>query len=108
MLLPGPFLTTPVADGGTVTSAVISTRGLSRGAVGLKSDHGGTLTVTRYVDAQGLVPLNAGPAALAIAANVANSVGWSDGLPCGSIQIKFVNNAGAVANLSEVTVGLTP
>lgn len=95
------------ADGATITSNTINAQGLTRGAVGLQSDHGGTLRVQRYVDSGGVVPLGAVISVPVVAATPI-SVGWSDGLPCGSFIVSFVNNAGAVAHFTNVAAGLSP
>lgn len=93
---------------GTVNSNVVVTNGLNRGTAGLLSDQAGTLSVKRYVDAGGLVPVNGPTISIAVGANTPNSVGWSDGLPCGSIVVTFVNGSGSTANLSNFTVNLSP
>jgi hypothetical protein len=93
---------------GTVTSNVIVANGLTRGTAGLLSDQAGTLSVKRYVDAAGLVPINEPTITISVAANVANSVGWANALPCGSLIVTFVNGSGSTANLSNFTVNLTP
>jgi hypothetical protein len=100
-------LATPVGNGLTGNSAVINTAGLFKGVAGLKSDHAGTLSVQRYADAAGVVPVGA-PLSVAVAANTPIAVGWSEGLPCGSIVMTFVNSGGAAANLTNVTVNLGP
>jgi hypothetical protein len=92
-----------VAANATANSNVINTNGLTKGSAGLVSDHAGTLQVQRYVDANGQVALGA-----LITDNTSPySVAWSDGLPCGSIVVSFVNTAGAVANLSNIAINLS-
>jgi hypothetical protein len=95
-------LATPVAAGATGNSLVINCQGLFNGSVGLSSDHAGTLSVQRYVDALGVIPL--GPALTD--ATSPYSVNWADGFASGSIVVSFINSAGAVANLSNITVNL--
>lgn len=109
MLVPSTSigLATPVGDGATGVSNVINTQGLFKGSAGLISDHAGTLKVQRYADAAGLIPVGAA-LTVALVASVGNAVGWSDGLPCGSIQVSVINAAGAVANLTNITVNLGP
>ena len=93
---------------GTVTSSAVVTNGFTRGTVGLQSTQAGTLTVQRYVDGAGLVPVNSPAITVAIVANTPNSVGWADGLPCGSIIVSFTNGSGSTATLSNFVVNLTP
>jgi hypothetical protein len=108
-MISSPALTpaNPVPISGTAVSAAINTQGQARGSVGMLSDHAGTLSVQRYVDGAGVVPLGAA-LSIALVAATPNAVGWSDGLPCGSIVISFINSAGAVANLSNITLNLAP
>lgn len=98
-------LATPVADGVTGNSLVINPQGMTRGSVGLESSHGGVLSVQRYVDSLGANPLGA---PLTDASATPFAVGWSDGLPCGSIVVSFQNSAGAAANLTNIVVNLSP
>lgn len=107
MLIPAATigLATPVGISATGNSLVIPTNGLSNGAVGLQSDHAGTLNVQRYVDAAGAIPLGA-VITVAIVAATPKAVSWADELPSGSIVVSFVNTAGAVANLTNITVNL--
>ena len=100
-------LTTPVPGNGNVTSGPVNTQGLTRGAVGMKSDQAVTLSVQRYIDAAGLVPLGAA-ITVALAANVANSVNWTDGAPATSIVITVTNAGGTQANLINVAVAFSP
>lgn len=98
---------TPVSASATATSGVVNPQGMSRGAIGLQSDHAGTLQVQRYVDSQGTVPLGAVLTVPVVAATPI-AVGWSDGLPCGSLIVSFINSAGAVANLTNIAANLAP
>lgn len=100
-------LATPVADGATGVSSVINVQGLFKGSAGLVSSHAGTLSVQRYADAQGAIPVGAA-LTVPLVATVGNAVGWSDGLPIGSVVVSVINSAGAVANLTNVTVNLGP
>jgi hypothetical protein len=107
MLVTPTGLPSTVAANSTGSSSAINTLGMTRGAVGLQSTQAGTLTVQRYVDAGGLIPLST-PATAPLVANTPVSVGWSDGLPCGSIIISVANSAGSPATLSLATVLLSP
>jgi hypothetical protein len=102
----------PAGSPGTITSNVINTNGLNRGAVGLVSNQNGNLTVTRYADGAGQIPLAAGipnPVTVAIVASTPIAVSWSDGTPTGSIAITVTNsNSSAPAALANVSVNLQP
>lgn len=100
-------ISTPVGAGLTGTSGVINSQGLGKGAVGLQSDHAGTLNVQRYIDAAGVIPLGA-VITVAVVAATPVGVSWADGLPAGSIVVSFVNSAGAVANLTNQAIQLAP
>lgn len=100
-------LAASVSAGATANSSVIPTNGQTRGTVGLQSSHAGTLNVQRYVDANGVIPLGT-VITVAVVAATPNSVSWADGDPSGSLIVSFVNSAGAVANLTNVTVLLAP
>lgn len=99
-------LASTVASGATANSNVIRTLGQNKGSVGLTSSHAGTLSVQRYVDANAITPLSTA-LTVAVVAGTPVSVGWADGLPSGSIVVSFVNSAGAVATLTNVSVLLS-
>jgi hypothetical protein len=110
-------LISPVPSGATGISNVINTNGLNSGSVGLISDHAGTLSVQRFIDATAQVPIGSA-LTQTLVANTPNSVSWGIGLasaastapsvPIGSIIVSFINSPGAVANLTSVTVLLSP
>lgn len=94
---------------GSVVSNVINTNGQSRGSVCLQSTAAGVLTVTLYADSAGMCPLAGGsPAAQALTANTAATVGWATEIPCGSIKVTVTNTTGAVATLTNIAVNLQP
>lgn len=94
----------PVPLSGNVKSALVPTFGWQKGGVGVKSDQAGTISVQRYLDQAGEVPVGAAITAN-LTANEAAAVTWSDGLPFGSFQATVTNgSASAAANLSEITV----
>lgn len=109
MLVPSASigLVTPVPATTQHNSKVILTGGLNKGSAGLASSQAGTLSVQRYVDPAGLVPLGAA-LTVAVVANTPVSVGWSDGLPSSSIVMSFNNTSGSAANLTDVVVDLAP
>lgn len=73
----------------------------------MTSSHAGTLNVQRYLDAKAVIPLGA-LITTAVVAATPISVSWADGIPAGSLVMSFVNSAGAVANLTNITVLLSP
>jgi len=109
MFVPASVLAMPgtAAGNATVTSAVVNMQGFTRSAISLQSTTAGTLSVQRYVDAAGTVPLGT-VASVALAANTPNSVGFYDGLPSGSLIVSFANSAGTTATLTNAAVLLSP
>lgn len=95
-------LPTTATTGATVTGSAIPTNGWQKGAVGLTSDHPGTLSVQRYLDAGCTIPLGAA-ITVAVVAATAVGVSWQDGVPIGGVKVSFINSAGATATLSAVT-----
>ncbi len=87
--------------GATINSNVIPSYGWQKGGVGMLSDQAVTLTVQRYLDAAGQIPVGAAITGN-LSANVAGSVSWSDGIPYGSFQVSVHNAGGTPANLSKV------
>jgi hypothetical protein len=102
----------PAGSPGTVISNVINTNGMNRGAVGLSSSQAGNLTVQRYADGAGQIPLPAvvnGAPTVAIVANTPIAVTWADTTPTGSIVITVTNtNGSTAAALTNLTVNLQP
>lgn len=91
-----------IADGATWSSDLMLANygGLIAAA---KSDHAATLTVQRYADLAGLIPV--GPLySQAMAANVAAWTGGNDGLPYVSFAVSIINSAGAVANITGASI----
>lgn len=91
-----------LADGATYSSDLIPSAfgGL---IAGVTSDHAATLTIQRYADLAGLIPV--GP--LLSQALVANTPGWTgvaDGLPYLSFAVSIINSAGAVANITHAAI----
>lgn len=93
----------PIAASGNVKSAVIPTYGWQKGGIGVTSSQAGQLSVQRYLDAAGTIPVGA-PITASLTAGMAAAVTWSDGLPFGSIQAEVTNTGGSPANLTNVTV----
>lgn len=89
-------LASAIAAAGNIKSNVIKTLGWQKGGVGLTSSQAGVLSVQRYLDQAGTIPVGAAITANLTAATAA-AVTWSDGLPCQSIQIEVTNSSGSTA-----------
>lgn len=98
-------LATTVPNGGSVQSSVMPSNGWQKGAVGLKSTQAGNLTVQRYLDAAGTIPVGAAITA-ALSANTAGYVSWNDGLVFGSFQVTVSNSGGSNATISSALLVL--
>ena len=98
---PTPFPAT-IADGATWSSNLIPSAfgGVIAGAT---SDHAATLTIQRYADLAGLVPV--GPlSSQAMTAATPAWTGAADGLPYLSFAVSIINSAGSVANITNVQI----
>ena len=94
----------PIAASGNVKSNVIRTLGWQKGGIGLVSTQAGQISIQRYLDQAGTILVGAA-ITQALTANTAASATWSDGLPCGSVQITVTNSSGSTAaTLSSITV----
>lgn len=91
-----------IADGGTWNS-ILFPAGFGGIAVGVTSDHAGTLNVQRYADLAGLVPVGA-VLTVALVAATPKYVAVEDGLPYVSFSVQIVNGAGAIANITNAAV----
>lgn len=96
-------LTGPIAASGNVKSNIIPSYGWQKGAVGLQSNEPGALSVQRYLDKVGTIPVGAVITGT-IVASTPVAVTWSDGLPYGSFQVTVTNTGGTQANLTDITV----
>lgn len=67
---------------------------------GATSDHAATLTIQRYADLAGNVPVGA-LISQAMSAGVAAWAGVADGIPYLSYVVSIINSAGAVANITN-------
>lgn len=100
-------LTTPppatLAAGATWDSGPISGGGFSKLAATAQLDRTGTLTLARYIDILGLVPVGPVPVQ-AMTANVLASAAVNDGYPFASWRVKVMNTSGSTANLINVNL----
>jgi hypothetical protein len=106
--IPDPTLwTTPppatIAGGGNWNSGPIGASGFSRMAVNAKLTQAGTLSVQRYMDVLGLIPIGAA-VTQALSANTNGYVVINDGIPYATFAITVTNSSGSTGTLSNVAV----
>lgn len=99
---PTPVNPVPVliAGGATYSSGAMAANGNSFAASALLTQNG-SLTLQRYIDAAGVIPIG-DLITQAITANTLATVAVADGLPCVSWIVSIINSSGSVGNLSEV------
>lgn len=91
-----------IADGATYNSDLIS-GGYGGVIVGATSDHAATLTIQRYADKAGLIPV--GPlSSQALVGGTAGWTGFADGLPYVCFNVAIINSAGAIANITNFAI----
>lgn len=95
-----------VANGATWQSDLLPA-GFAGATAGILSDHAGTLTLQRYADLAGLLPVGA-LISQAVVANTPAWVGANDGLPFLSFNVEFVNASGAIANIASISIVTGP
>jgi hypothetical protein len=95
-------LTANVPASGQLQSSVLMSNGWKFVAVGMKSTQAGALTVQRYLDAAGTIPVGA-PVTASLVANTAQYVfAGGDNVPFLSYQVTVTNTSGTAATLSNV------
>lgn len=98
---PTPFPAS-IADGATWSSDLIPAA-LGGVIAGVTSSHAATLTIQRYADLAGLVPV--GPLlSQALSAATPAWTGVADGLPYLSFAVSIVNSAGAAAAITNAAI----
>lgn len=88
-----------IGAGGNYTSLPIQVAGFKNIAVGVKLSQTGTITIQRFMDRAGLVPIGA----LISSPLVANTSNWAtvnDGIPFQSFVFVISNTSGSVGNVS--------
>ena len=102
---PTPAPATLAASGGGATwaSGAIPCGGIPALAVSAELDHTGTLSLQRYIDVAGTVPIGAA-ITQAMTANAIATIWVRDGLPAASFQVTVVNTGGVLANLTNVNI----
>lgn len=93
---------TVIADGATWNSDLLPA-GFAGAIAAILSDHAGTLTLQRYADLAGLLPVGA-LITQAVVANTAASAGAVDGRPFVAFNVAFINSGGAVANIQAFSI----
>lgn len=89
-----------IGAGSNYTSGAIVAPGFKSIAVGVTLNQTGTITIQRYIDRAGLVPVGA-PITAALVATVANWATVNDGLPFQSFKFIIANTSGSLGNVSN-------
>jgi hypothetical protein len=89
-----------IAGGGNFTSIPIICAGWKTIAVGARLSQIGTITIQRYLDRAGLVPIGA-PVSAALVANTSQWATVSDNLPFQSFVFAINNTSGSTGNLDR-------
>jgi hypothetical protein len=96
-------LTAQVPASGQLASPVILSNGWKLFALGLTSTQAGTVSVQRFLDTAGTVPIGAGVSAALTAATAQSlSIGTADTIPFQSFQVTVTNSSATAATLSNV------
>ena len=100
----GINIANPIPHGGSASSEAIPSNGWQKIAVGVTSSKGGALSIQRYLDVAGTIPVGAAISTTLVAAT-ANSVTATDGVPFLSFIVTITNTDGsAAATLSDLAV----
>jgi hypothetical protein len=94
-------LAATIASSGSINSELIQTNGYKNIAFGITSDQAGTVSIQRYIDAEGTIPQGAAITGTLVAAT-ALTVNNNDGAAFQSMMITVSNSAGSTANLTGV------
>ena len=89
-----------IAASGSYQSGVIPSNGFKAIGIGVLSSQAGAITIQRYLDAAGLVPVGA-PIAPTITAGTPQWATVNDGTPFRSFKFQISNSATSVANISN-------
>lgn len=96
-------LSTSIAASGTNLSNLIVSNGYGAFAVGVTSSQAGTLTIQRYLDAEGTIAQGA-PLTASLTAATSAVVNATDGVPFGSFMVSVSNSGTATATLTNAGV----
>lgn len=89
-----------IAASGSYQSQAIIGSGYSKLVIGAKSTQTGVITVQRFVDEAGQVPLGA-PVTANLVANTSQWLSIVDGLPFGSFSFSISNTGGVAATITN-------
>ena len=89
-----------IAASGLYQSGVIPSNGFKAIGIGVLSSQAGTITIQRYLDAAGLVPVGA-PIAPTITAGTPQWATVNDGTPFRSFKFQISNSGTSAANISN-------
>lgn len=89
-----------IAAAGSYQSQAVIGAGYSKLVLGCKSSQAGVITVQRFVDEAGLVPLGA-PVTATLVAATAQWLSIVDGLPFGSFSFSISNTGGSPATVTN-------
>jgi hypothetical protein len=102
---PDPVNPVPATIGAGLTydTGVVLAGGRRIVAVAAMLDQTGTLTLQRYIDAAGTLPLGS-PITQAMTANVLATIWVNDGQPMASFNVTVQNTSGSLGTLSDFTI----
>lgn len=103
IITPPNAFPTSIAVSGSWVSGYVPFQDLNAVSVSVKSTQAGELTVQRYLDNAGTIPIDA-PASAAISAGTIATVSINDGLAATSFQVEITNTGGATATISDTAI----
>ena len=89
-----------IAASSSYQSGVIPSNGFKAIGIGVLSSQAGAITIQRYLDAAGLVPVGA-PVTASITASTAQWCTVNDGTPFRSFKFQISNSGTSAANISN-------
>jgi hypothetical protein len=100
--LPIPQVATPgtIAASGTYDAGLMPSDGYKVLAIGATLSNAGTISVQRYIDVDGTVPQGAA-VTVALTAGIPGILNINDGLPFAAFDVKIINGAATVANVTN-------
>lgn len=98
----GSQLPATIAATSSFVSTVFGVPGPGLSA-GVKMDEAGNITLQRYLDAAGLLPIGSAVTA-AVTANTAATINVNDGVPYAYAQLTIQNTAGSTATVAAAAV----
>lgn len=93
-------LATSINGSASVTSQVILTNGMKNFSFGITSSQAGSVSIQRYLDQAGLIPVGAAITA-SLVANTAAYADSVDSIPYQSMVISVSNSSGSSATISN-------